>query len=1398
MKAKVQEWSITRKQTTHHAGSVLSTSTKQEFVANPNEPGIKVTLTATTTAGNAQVSKTVHSRYNRRTLQHVENGSETHWERDAFGRVTKETRYALAAGATGRSAKQTPDECIVSVYSADGTLVERTYQDGSQSLSQLDGLQRAWHESWRRSAGDKYVPIEQRCMAALDQDAVAGSWAWDYLPGGQAVRKDSPSFGLAGRHQWLLQESNVINSEHKPGEVKAIVAKRKIKVEGDVRIPHLVTLMFNVLEHLKGDNAANYTPFSYVLWDGAVWSGQANAIGQAYLCLVNGLEMSEMCIAGKGWRNTYPLLKVFQAFAGLKDSEGIKDAILWDNDFWPIEPVPEITADHSTDLAPLPDVANVSVWSVFYLIAISAQDPIVDVFIATAKAAEAAAEAAAKAAEAAKASAECTPVGIIDALAVHVINEAAVAAATAREFADSRDRAIALWSRESAKGNAATVYRSHVEKALTHYQLHVDYIVPASKAQSIIGHDVHAQLKEQTGLGAQCLANRTTTQTSKTDGTTQRSVRWADDTDQEHLRIEQHYDRNGDVISHTRGVGEQTSVYSFERDQLGRVTKVTRPDATTVERSYHGFSNHVTQLKVGGKVVASQTVTEPGKLKTRTVGSREYSFVDGGLTLPDKTQLRTQHSAQGEAFQSDGISQVSQTRAENAIQLSATPADMAAVGWQHTLGSGRVPGRLQRSEKGPRGATPGFDWQTLRGQSIASLRADGHTQRIFADSKGQLLRTCQAHEDVLYRYDERGHLQVRQVHALTGAGQWQVLSEHDRFNRETSRTFLRNGEPCFSQAMTWQGDGRLQSKASYQDGKLLRTERFTYDKLDRLQSYTCDAKQAAMCPKNADGTAIKAQHFEWDALDNLTGCISTPFSGPVINETFTFGSSTDPTRLTAVGSGEQPVPLDWNSNGQLQEDGRKRKLSYTKTGQLSNVKDAQGKLLTRYEYDGLQRLAAQYSAHDQTTRELRYDGQELIGEVCFDEKGTPIRRTSVSPGLAQYDDDEVRWLIDDPQCGIVGQIFEGQLQLAPLLPFGEGAALDKLVSGYNGMRCDPVTGHYHAGNGYRSYDPELRRYAQPDWLSPFGDGGVNDYAHCPDPVNLHDPSGAIMLSRWHQKQDEKLYADALRDTEPMPVGSRWRDIGVGLVLTVVGIALSALTGPVMAPWFILMTTFAVASFALDVASKLTEDSDKNLSYILGVASIVYGVLSLGQSAKGALMGGLKLLGKSRRLFSLGRRLANFRGVAKAARNIPLDVLGELPKAGGIVAPMKRGMFAAIKANYAQTSKWITPRLGGVADYLGRPVVSDLSSARYARMGWSGGVLKTWHRIQTGAASSAALTIAASIPAKSIDLYVLYGSIQTTIDRINDPESSVSLWSRSAVAAQNVRSWVEHNNKHLAA
>ncbi|ELB2794052.1 hypothetical protein QMX34_004712, partial [Aeromonas hydrophila] len=37
---------------------------------------------------------------------------------------------------------------------------------------------------------------------------------------------------------------------------------------------------------------------------------------------------------------------------------------------------------------------------------------------------------------------------------------------------------------------------------------------------------------------------------------------------------------------------------------------------------------------------------------------------------------------------------------------------------------------------------------------------------------------------------------------------------------------------------------------------------------------------------------------------------------------------------------------------------------------------------------------------------------------------------------------------------------------------------------FNGERCDPVTGLYHLGQGYRAYNPGLMRFHVADSLSP--------------------------------------------------------------------------------------------------------------------------------------------------------------------------------------------------------------------------------------------------------------------------------------------------------------------------
>ncbi|HBO4886816.1 TPA: hypothetical protein L4V39_002871 [Pseudomonas aeruginosa] len=62
--------------------------------------------------------------------------------------------------------------------------------------------------------------------------------------------------------------------------------------------------------------------------------------------------------------------------------------------------------------------------------------------------------------------------------------------------------------------------------------------------------------------------------------------------------------------------------------------------------------------------------------------------------------------------------------------------------------------------------------------------------------------------------------------------------------------------------------------------------------------------------------------------------------------------------------------------------------------------------------------------------------------------------------------------------------------------------------GYTGQRLSAVHGGYLLGNGYRSFNPVIRRFCSWDSASPFDNGGVHGYSYCQgDPINQSDPSG---------------------------------------------------------------------------------------------------------------------------------------------------------------------------------------------------------------------------------------------------------------------------------------------------
>ncbi|WP_296259814.1 MULTISPECIES: RHS repeat-associated core domain-containing protein [unclassified Pseudomonas] len=899
--------------------------------------------------------------------------------------------------------------------------------------------------------------------------------------------------------------------------------------------------------------------------------------------------------------------------------------------------------------------------------------------------------------------------------------------------------------------------------------------------------DVETRLDVEQRLSRHRLSKRTTQYLTKTDGTFKRTQTLSDGIVQQQLRLTQDIDSNGRVVRSERVVGDQTRIYALERDALGRVTRITRPDSTLIERTYHGFSNQITELKVGGKVVVTQKMANDSTLQSRKVGSRTYTFDDDTVTLPDKTRLHTRVDAEGVQWGASDSAVASLTRKEGVTTVASgsTANDI----WKHSFTHPSLPGRIKEAQTTPRGESQSAEWRSLRGAAVAALRADGHWQRGFVDNEGRVLRTCQAYEDVAYRYNTSGQLQSRQVHALMAGEQWQVLSEHNDFGREVIRTFLHNGASRFEQRMTWRADGRLASKASYQGGTLTSTERFSYDELDRLKRYDCDANDATHCPRDVDGKAVKGQVFTWDALDNLLSCVTTGFDDSVVTRAFSYDDSTDPTRMTAVKGGSKSQALTWNDNGYLKAvDAQGPTFAYNACGQLSKVSDADDVPLARYEYDGYQRLAAQYVNADESIRELRYDGDELIGEVWFDKDRAVTRRTSLSAGLAEYDGEQVRWLIDDPQVGVAGQVKDGELSLAPLLPFGEGAVLDEVGVGYNGMRRDPVTGQYHAGNGYRSYDPTLCRYAQPDWLAPVGEGGHNAYQHCPDPVNLHDPSGAIMLSRWEQNLVLQDLDHELRDTQAMEVGGKWRGLALSLVLTVVGVAATVFSGGTASMLlFGALTALSAASFGLEVASVLTAESNAELSKALGIASMAVGVLSAA-CFMGTIKAVVSLLKQT--ISAVGRTV---RLIGRGAKALGRSFV-RLFKGQGRLAQIYKAQLGATRLPLRMR---LRTSMRKVSNYLDAPAAPLEPMPTYDRSSWVGKLRGYWDgpdplnltgrpaRLYEWANRSRFVSRVNEIEGLAIEVNILRGTLESSIALAEgDDSSSISSQARASLRGNN--------------
>jgi len=106
-------------------------------------------------------------------------------------------------------------------------------------------------------------------------------------------------------------------------------------------------------------------------------------------------------------------------------------------------------------------------------------------------------------------------------------------------------------------------------------------------------------------------------------------------------------------------------------------------------------------------------------------------------------------------------------------------------------------------------------------------------------------------------------------------------------------------------------------------------------------------------------------------------------------------------------------------------------------------------------------------------------------------------------------------LATDLQQSVFAELDRSQLNPFAYPPYGyqSGPRQAGTHLGFNGQLRERSTGWCHLGNGHRVYNPVLMRYHSADWLSPFGEGGINPYTYCEgDPRNYTDPTGQFISS----------------------------------------------------------------------------------------------------------------------------------------------------------------------------------------------------------------------------------------------------------------------------------------------
>jgi RHS repeat-associated protein len=726
-------------------------------------------------------------------------------------------------------------------------------------------------------------------------------------------------------------------------------------------------------------------------------------------------------------------------------------------------------------------------------------------------------------------------------------------------------------------------------------------------------------------------------------------------------------------------------------DTLGRVLTQTLPDETVLIQTYapHLTGNQVAAISIKGPDGQGKTQTWNlgtqqfdglGRLTERVSGGRttSYSYSSASplpdtVTLPSGKKITYVYIPElGNAVSeliADGVTKTFNYDATTGQIVAAREGGSEINNTLHSSGS------VKTETFSLNGIIRNTAYtRTLGGESVAYTDISGKEIRYERDEFGRVTTITDDALTASLQYNALGQLnkQVVMDHAMLSTLSTQLV--YDDFGREISRTIIDSSGDTLCVAQTWSNNDLLNTRNTQRNGTTVREELYDYDTRNRLAEYKVTGSSL---PQDGYGQYITGQTYLFNAINNIITVTTKLKDGKVDTAMHHYDNAADPTQLTSVThthSGyPQTISLKYDTNGSMTKDELGRLLGYDATGRLVSL-SMEGMSNVGYVYDALDRLVCQ-NIGDADSRQLYYRQDELVNEVLT-RNNKVIRLIKHDQAcLGMSEGNTLTLTADDHHNSL---LWSRNTNLAQgrqycWTPYGSGNTIG-LMPKFNGERSDPVSGVYHLGNGYRSYNPVLMCFNCPDNLSPFGAGGINPYAYCAgDPVNFTDPTGHI--SGW--------------GIAGIVLGS------IGLLLTIgaVGMSIAAAEG-IMAALSTASTTslviggLGVLADVTAVASGATEDSNPEASAIMGWASLASSggqlLTGLGKAglrayrAAGMQGGRLTLGGTMKNLDSMGQDIYFFDDIYKGAKRLNIVAHGALQTDG--TALLARTSVANMNAN----------------------------------------------------------------------------------------------------------------------